>query len=97
MPENRWERPEVDLSALLSSKRDQISHIALRNTKDCQAKCNEKPCTFICPSQVYNWTGEEIDIDYDRCIECGACILACPNNNISWDYPRPGFGITYHY
>ncbi|KKM10704.1 4Fe-4S ferredoxin [Clostridiales bacterium PH28_bin88] len=84
---------------LLNIKVDNRSHINIKNREVCREKCENKPCTFICPSEVYNWDWEEaeIAIDYPRCIECGVCILACPHENVNWHYPRGGYGVSYRY
>ncbi len=88
-----------DPLALTDLEADVISHIALKNERKCQQECTNKPCTYICPSEVYNWNfnANKVAIDYKRCIECGACVLACPQENIIWVYPRAGYGVTYHH
>lgn len=71
------------------------SHLIL-NQEIC-AKCKKKTCTFICPADVYSFdekTGE-IVIQHENCLECGACRIACPKNNIDWSYPPSGCGVVY--
>lgn len=84
---------------LIDLKPDDRSHIALKEHKCCRDQCSQKPCTYICPTEVYIWNtfAHRIEVNYRRCVECGACILACPNGNILWEYPRPGYGVTYHH
>lgn len=77
-------------------KPDDKSHIGIENPDTCKDDCPDKPCTFICPSQVYRWTGETLVFEYARCVECGACILAC-GRNIRWDYPAAGYGVVFSY
>lgn len=74
-------------------KPSDTSHISIKNINLCQ-KCQNKPCTFYCPTRVYSWE-ESLLIDYTRCIECGACPYGCPSNNINWEYPLGGFGVNY--
>lgn len=74
---------------------DNTSHISLRDLKNCLL-CANKPCTYICPSQVFEWEEDALKINYSRCVECGACQQICPEN-IIWEYPRAGYGVTYHY
>ena len=47
--------------------------------------------------EVYKLEGNKIIIGYENCLECGTCRLACPYENISWKYPRGGFGVKYRY
>lgn len=67
------------------------SHIAIRAQKECTA-CENKPCTYYCPTRVYSWEDEQLMVDYTRCIECGTCPFGCPNGNIHWKYPPGGYG-----
>jgi ferredoxin like protein len=46
---------------------------------------------------VYHWDGEKTTVSYENCIECGACRMICPYNNISCVMPRGGYGIRYQY
>ena len=62
-------------------------------------QCKNKVCTFICPANVYEWMEEEnkLIINYENCLECGACRIACPKNNIKWEYPKGTNGVTFKY
>ncbi len=73
------------------------SHIYIKNDKTCLDDCENKPCTYYCPSRVYSWSGEEqeIKVAYERCVECGACPWGCPYDNIKWEYPPAGYGVCY--
>ena len=72
------------------------SHIFIHNQGQCQ-ECRQKDSTLYCASQVYPWQGDHLNVEYQRCIECGACYVGCPQNNIEWNYPQPGFGVTYNF
>jgi ferredoxin like protein len=76
---------------------DGISHINIKDKDTCLEACENKPCTYYCPTRVFSWDGEknQIKIEYDRCIECLACPYGCPHNNISWHFPRGGYGVNY--
>ena len=56
-------------------------------------------CTTVCPAKVYEWEGahKKIIVNYENCIECGACRMLCPFLNIDCDWPRGGFGVAYKY
>lgn len=74
-----------------------FSHIEIISDEVCLDDCETRPCTYICPSQVYSWTGDNILVDYERCIECTACSFACPEHNLDWDFPPAGHGVRYRY
>ena len=47
--------------------------------------CGEKKCegcVEVCPVQALE-RKEAVEIDYSKCILCGACINACPHKAIS--------------
>ncbi len=51
---------------------------AHRNIKLCSKDCL---CLFVCPTGATN--NETGQIDYDKCIGCGACANACPARAIT--------------
>ena len=62
--------------------------------KNCETKC----CLQVCPARVY--TEDEqglIHVEFEACLECGTCLIACPNSAILWDYPKGGFGVQFKY
>jgi len=75
---------------------DEKSHIEIVDQSVC-ARCPEKWCTHVCPAAVYSWDGEKTVVSYENCIECGACRMICPYNNIACVMPRGGFGVQYRY
>lgn len=77
---------------------DEQSHIEIVSQDVCRA-CPDKPCTIVCPAEVYHWDAEnqQTVVSYENCIECGACRVICPYNNISCVMPRGGFGVQYKY
>ena len=50
--------------------------------------CVEKDCLNICP--VDNFIIEEghVILQWEDCVECGACRIACPYGSIRWNYPN---------
>ncbi len=74
---------------------DKKSHIEV-NKEICK-KCVEKVCLYICPARTYALEGEDLVHNYEGCLECGACRIACVRKAIVWSYPRGGFGVTYRH
>lgn len=59
--------------------------------------CENRCCTYICPAGVYTYDESKniINVEYENCLECGACRVACPHNAIEWNYPKAGCGVIY--
>lgn len=74
-------------------KFDKASHLN-PNPDKCKL-CKSKVCTKICPANVYDWTNEEnsLIINYENCLECGACRIVCEKKTIDWQYPKDGITI----
>lgn len=61
--------------------------------------CKEPACLKVCPSGATTKREDGIvDIDYDKCIGCRYCMMACPyGSRYFYDSPRqyfPGQGLT---
>jgi len=46
-------------------------------TGNCQ-RCRFTECVTVCPADSFRGDDEMLYIDRDACIECSACVLACP-------------------
>jgi ferredoxin like protein len=78
-------------------KIDTEAHILI-NHQICQAKCQIRPCLFICPAELYSLGSDNmIQVNYEGCLECGACSIACPHEALSWHYPKAGYGVQYRF
>lgn len=75
-------------------KVDTIPHLIIKDQTVC-TNCIEKPCISFCPARVYEYKDDKIIVGFEGCLECGACRIACPHNNIDWNYPRGGFGVQF--
>ncbi len=75
---------------------EEESHLGVKNPDECKI-CEKRQCTYVCPAKVYEYDtkGEFLSINYDACVECGTCRIAC--DNISWKYPKGGFGVSYKF
>ncbi|KJE48825.1 MULTISPECIES: ferredoxin family protein [Acidiplasma] len=70
------------------------SHIKV-NTDICRT-CKYKPCTKVCPAGTYEANEKEIlTVHYERCLECGAALVACPFGAIEFTFPEKGISYTY--
>ena len=96
MEENKKNKKSIqDKLATIKYNCNNKSHLIL-DPKKCE-KCKEKICTTICPASVYELDENlgEIIVQYENCLECGACRIACPKNAISWEYPSSGCGVIF--
>ncbi len=59
-------------------------------------KCPGQWCLIVCPTQRYSKDAEgNIHVDYEGCVECGTCRVACLPGGVYWKYPLGGFGVSY--
>ena len=74
-------------------------HIEIRNQRVCADECEGKYCNYFCPAGVYVWNEEQkINVaSSDNCLECGACAIGCPNENIKCESPRGGYGAQFRF
>ena len=74
---------------------DKEAHLIVANElcRICEKRC----CTYICPAKVYSYdeNTSTINVEYENCLECGACRIACPLNAIDWNYTRADYGVIY--
>lgn len=71
----------------------QQAHLRVKDMAVCR-QCADKPCITLCPAAVYRWEQPQLLIHYSGCLECGACRFICPQDNLEWNYPRGGFGVS---
>lgn len=77
----------------------EFGHVAITNPQMCK-NCNHRVCLTICPTGVFKWNyqcdEQPVLVQYEQCIECGACRLVCPQNNIQFQYPNGGYGVCFN-
>ena len=74
---------------------DTVSHLE-PCLADC-AECKTKICCKICPASVYEWdeANRKLIVNYENCLECGACRIVCEKKSLNWKYPKSGKGVTF--
>lgn len=74
-------------------------HIEVRNQRICAEECEGKYCNYFCPAGVYQWDDEQKLnlVSFGNCLECGACAIGCPYENIRCESPRGGFGAQFRF
>ena len=89
---------EIDrLIALTDFLPGDETHITLGDPAAC-LECEKKICLTVCPSGVFHWSGDPekpLDVLYRRCVECGACRLACPRGAVTFAWPEGGRGVAF--
>ena len=38
---------------------------------------------------------QELIVNYENCLECGACRVACEKHSLHWEYPKGTKGVTF--
>ena len=74
---------------------DNVSHLT-PDLEKCD-NCKSKACTFVCPANVwqYDESTKTLTVNYENCLECGACRIACEHQGIKWEYPKGNKGVTF--
>lgn len=75
---------------------DEHPHIAIDNDI-CEARCTQRSCLTVCPADVYTEQEGRVIPDAAACLECGACVIACVPEALSWCYPEGTHGVQYRY
>jgi ferredoxin like protein len=52
-----------------------------------------------CPANCYSRNDAgQVEISVDGCLECGTCRVLCePSGEITWNYPRGGYGVMFKF
>ena len=78
-------------------RNDERSHIVIDQER-CK-RCQLRLCISICPGGLYSLNEEtgEMAVEYAGCLECGSCMVVCPEGALDWRYPKGGYGVQYRY
>lgn len=72
-------------------------HIII-NHEICRAKCQIRYCLHICPAELYTVDQQgDVQVNYEGCLECGTCLIACSYEALTWHYPEAGHGVQYRF
>jgi len=72
-------------------------HIRIVDNVKCMDKCEDQPCLYFCPANVYRLEKDHIVAAYEGCLECGSCRIGCPHLNIEWKFPVGGYGVSHRF
>ena len=90
----------MDIEAKLSLnvfKLDKQPHISIE-LEVCRTRCRLRPCLYVCPAHLYALDPDRrVQVNWEGCLECGACLVACQDKALTWHYPRGGFGVQYRF
>jgi len=75
------------------------SHLDVKRAGICEEKCTTYDCISVCPADVWRTEGDAAipTIAYENCLECGSCRWACRHDNVIWEYPETGAGVSYKF
>lgn len=78
-------------------KIDEEPHIVI-NQEICQTQCRVRYCLHVCPAELYSLGKQgEVLVEYEGCLECGTCLIACRPGALTWHYPQAGYGVQYRF
>lgn len=71
--------PGVTYNVVLQNEIGAYPNVALVNLPRPCMQCDRPPCVQVCPVKAtYKLDNGVVAIDYDRCIGCRYCVVACP-------------------
>jgi ferredoxin like protein len=73
----------------------EYAHITV-DEKICE-KCPHHFCVMACPVQCYTLQNGKLIFNYEDCVECGTCSIACDQGSVTWHYPKAGKGVIYKF
>lgn len=76
---------------------DKRPHILIHQ-EQCDSVCTTRYCLYVCPAKLYTRSPDgTMHVNYEGCLECGTCFIACNHRALEWRYPEAGFGVQYRF
>jgi Fe-S-cluster-containing dehydrogenase component len=79
--------PGVSYNVVMEEEHGEFPEVTRTNVPRPCMQCENPPCVQVCPvSATYKMDDGVVNIDYDRCIGCRYCIIACPYGARYFDF-----------
>ncbi|WP_340099209.1 4Fe-4S dicluster domain-containing protein [Salinibaculum salinum] len=79
--------PGVTYNVVMEEEHGEFPNVTRTNVPRPCMQCENPPCVQVCPvSATYKNDDGVVNIDYDRCIGCRYCIIACPYGARYFDF-----------
>jgi ferredoxin like protein len=90
--------PKLTIDAKLGLdvfKLDKEPHIVI-DQQACANLCVNRACLYVCPASLYERDDQgRMTVNWEGCLECGACLVCCDARALTWSYPRGQYGVQY--
>jgi molybdopterin-containing oxidoreductase family iron-sulfur binding subunit len=79
--------PGVSYNVVMEEEHGEFPDVTRTNLPRPCMQCESPPCVQVCPvSATYKMENGVVNIDYDRCIGCRYCMIACPYGARYFDF-----------
>jgi molybdopterin-containing oxidoreductase family iron-sulfur binding subunit len=79
--------PGVSYNVVMEEERGEFPDVSRTNLPRPCMQCENPPCVQVCPvSATYKMENGVVNVDYDRCIGCRYCMIACPYGARYFDF-----------
>ncbi|AQL44496.1 4Fe-4S ferredoxin [Halorientalis sp. IM1011] len=79
--------PGVSYNVVMEEEHGEFPNVQRTNVPRPCMQCENPPCVQVCPvSATYKMDNGVVNIDYDRCIGCRYCMIACPYGARYFDF-----------
>lgn len=79
--------PGVSYNVVMEHEHGEFPNVTRTNVPRPCLQCENPPCVQVCPvSSTYKMENGIVNIDYERCIGCRYCMIACPYGARYFDF-----------